>query len=31
MLTLTMFENELTLFIGIRLLFETIAAGYFYL
>ncbi|CAK91134.1 unnamed protein product (macronuclear) [Paramecium tetraurelia] len=31
MLTLTIFENELTIPIGIRLLIETIAAGYFYL
>jgi len=31
MLTLIIFENELTLFIVIRLLIETFAAGYFYL
>ncbi|CAD8112209.1 unnamed protein product [Paramecium sonneborni] len=31
MLTLTIFENNLTLLIGIRLLIETFAAGYFYL
>lgn len=31
MLTLLTFQNKLTLIIGIRLLIETFAAGYFYL